>query len=108
MASSFTSTFAGGRGAAAELASRAAGIGAAEATVVGAALSAGLVLECAPSQPSPQAVTKTGAIRQKDRSFRTFRAARSMAEYAYHALCKKGDAPMIDREQLDRSVPERP
>ena len=76
-----------------ELLDGAAARGLADTTAVGAALSAGLVLECAPSQPSPQAVTKASPTRQKDRSFRTFRAARSMAEYAYHALCEKGDAP---------------
>src|SRR5882672_7889831 len=97
IASSCTSTL---------LASKAAlGTDAALALALGDGLGASPRLGCAPSQPMlPARTPKMPSIRQKCASRRPFRTLVMIAKYAYHAPYEKGDAAMIDRQQLDRSV----
>src|SRR5258705_13901083 len=60
-------------------------------TWVGAALSAGPLLEWAPSQPTaPNAHAKSAAVRQKVASFRLFRTPSAMPKYAYHPCVREG------------------
>jgi len=96
MASSCTSTLVGSNGALGGAGALTAAATADESETLGVlrgvALSAGPLVECAPSQaPAAQQSAKMPALCRKSQLFRLVRPRATMPKYAYHASRSKGD-----------------